>query len=1018
MVKRSTPVGLAVFITTGIALLLLAPVAPAMPASGLALQETDTTPAPSSAVLGETTQPDVLAVETSQAEGVPPAAQGSDRGSVMFVENAGQWDEGARFQVWGGPAGTMWLAEDAIWIVAASGTWQVAGSDSFADPPVDLQPANLHSASLRDFVQPATLHAIRLSFVGANPRPRIETTDRLDTVVSYFLGNDPDQWRPEVPVWGGVRYVDLYPGVDLELTGVNGQMTPRLALRPGADLSAVRLRVEGAESVSVDGNLLRLSTAVGEVTWPLLRVDEMEVGGAQVEASDIGAFDVAIPVVPSNFPQPAAGDTQRSPSDNPSDLLYGTFLGGRSEDYSDAIAVDGAHSAYVTGSTNSIDFPTTPGSFNTNYNDAFVVKLNPAGSGLAYATFLGGSDSDSANAIAVDGAGSAYVTGYTSSSNFPTTPGAFDTSFNGASDAYVARLNPAGSGLTYATFLGGSGGRSSDRGRAIAVDDAGSMYVTGYTVSSNFPTTAGAFDISYGGGSCSGAGDPCPDVFVTKLNPAGNALIYSTFLGGSRSDKGYGIAVDGAGSAYVTGSTGSSDFPTTSGAFDTNPNDAFVVKLNPAGSGLAYATFLGGSDSDPANAIAVDGAGSAYVAGTTRSSNFPTTPGAFDTSYNGGHDGDAFVVRLNPAGSGLAYATFLGGSDSDSANAIAVDGAGSAYVTGHTSSSNFPTTPGAFDTSSNGARDAYVARLNPAGSILAYATFLGGSNSDSGYGIAVDGAGSAYVKGETGSNNFPTTLDAFDQSYNGGVMDAFVVKLAMVERPPTATPTYTATSTPTPTRTPTRTPTATHTSTRTPTSTPTRTSTPTPRAQYLPLILHRFPPIPDAPVLNAITAPEANPSYTVRWNASQSATSYLLQRATSASFADVVQVYSGAATTYTAPSQGIARYYYRVQARNQYGSSPWSNVQWVDVRWEQEPNYPLASANGPLLSGLNYYGYPNDTDDYFYFQVASRGQVIIDLTNHSDQSVQLLLRTPAGDPITFVNQPPYHLPYTLRAVFP
>jgi hypothetical protein len=229
------------------------------------------------------------------------------------------------------------------------------------------------------------------------------------------------------------------------------------------------------------------------------------------------------------------------------------------------------------------------------------------------------------------------------------------------------------------------------------------------------------------------------------------------------------------------------------------------------------------------------------------------------------------------------------------------------------------------------------------------------------------------------------------------------------------------------------------TATRTPT--PTLTSTPTPRAQYLPLVLRRFPPIPDAPVLNAITAPGANPSYTVRWNASQSATSYLLQRATSASFTDAVQVYSGAATTYTAPSQGIARYYYRVKAHNQWGESPWSNVQSVDVRWEQEPNYPLANANGPLLSGLNYYGYPNDGNDYFFFQAASRGQVTVDLTNHSGQGLQLLLRTSTGTLVTQVNTPPYHLvttvdpgryyvhiysignfnsttPYTLRAAFP
>ena len=317
-----------------------------------------------------------------------------------------------------------------------------------------------------------------------------------------------------------------------------------------------------------------------------------------------------------------------------------------------------------------------------------MVKLNPAGSGLAYSTFLGGNDYDAGLAIAVDGAGNAYVTGWTYSGNFPTTPGAFDPSHNAYTDAFVVKLNPAGSELAYATFLGGG---SMEDGNAIAVDGAGSAYVTGSTGSSDFPTTPGAFDPSL---------NIHGDAFVVKLNPAGSGLAYATFLGGNDADQGYGIAVDGAGSAYVTGFTNSGDFPTTPGAFDPSHNaytDAFVVKLNPAGSGLAYATFLGGGSGDEGHAIAVDGAGSAHVTGRTDSSNFPITLGAFDTSHNGNLD--AFVIKLNPTGSELAYGTFLGGSDSDYGYGIVVDGAGSAYVTGYTFSSNFPTTPGAFDTS-------------------------------------------------------------------------------------------------------------------------------------------------------------------------------------------------------------------------------------------------------------------------------------------------------------------------------
>jgi hypothetical protein len=292
------------------------------------------------------------------------------------------------------------------------------------------------------------------------------------------------------------------------------------------------------------------------------------------------------------------------------------------------------------------------------------------------------------------------VTGHTASSDFPITAGAFDTSHNGVYDAFVVKVNAGGTGLAYATFLGGSG---PDYGRAIAVDGAGSAYVTGHTPSSDFPITAGAFDTSYNG---------YEDAFVVKVNAGGTGLAYATFLGGSGFDYGYGIAVDGAGSAYVTGQTLSSDFPTTAGAFDTSYNlsDAFVVKVKASGAGLTYATFLGGGYADEGNAMAVDGAGSAYVTGVTKSSDFPTTVGAFDTSHNGG--GDAFVVKVNATGTGLAYATFLGGSDYDQSNAIAVDGAGSAYVTGVTKSSDFPTTAEAFDTSYNGWDDVFVAKIS------------------------------------------------------------------------------------------------------------------------------------------------------------------------------------------------------------------------------------------------------------------------------------------------------------------
>jgi len=440
-----------------------------------------------------------------------------------------------------------------------------------------------------------------------------------------------------------------------------------------------------------------------------------------------------------------------------------------------SVAVDDDGAVYVTGKTDSPDFPTTPGAFDTTLNgyhvDAFVVKVNPSATGLVYATFLGGSSEDWGYGIAVDDAGAVYVTGDTSSSGFPTTPGAFDTTFNGYKDAFVVKVNPSGTELAYASFLGGT---SYDRGHGIAVDDAGAAYVAGETTSADFPTTPGTFDTVYNGYS---------DAFVVKVNPSGTGLAYASFLGESSPEWSSSIAVNGAGAAYVTGETFSSDFPTTPGAFDTTHNggvDAFVVKVNPSATGLAYASFLGGSNCDRGYGIAVDGAGAAYITGETISADFPTTPGAFDTTQENSFD--AFVVKVNPSATGLAYASFLGGNSGDRGYGIAVDGVGAAYVIGDTSSSDFPTTPGDFDSTHNGYCDAFVVKVNPSGTELAYASFLGGSNDEYGYGVAVDDAGAAYVTGETTSADFPTTPGDFDTTLNGG-QDPFVAKLAMGSGP-------------------------------------------------------------------------------------------------------------------------------------------------------------------------------------------------------------------------------------------
>lgn len=479
-------------------------------------------------------------------------------------------------------------------------------------------------------------------------------------------------------------------------------------------------------------------------------------------------------------------------------LVYATYLGGSLADAGRRIAVDAAGNAYVTGATSSADFPTTAGALATTSTrpEAFVTKLNPAGTALLYSTYLGGSGADDGFDIAVDAAGNAYVTGITNSPDFPTTAGAFQATLAGGFFGDAFVTKLNPTGSAL-VYSTYLGGTGANQGRGIAVDTAGSAYVTGRTESADFPTTAGAFDTTPNDTAFG-------DAFVTKLNPAGSDLVYSTYLGGIGSDQGLGVALDAAGHAYVVGFTNSSDFPTTPGSHDRVLNngvgfnaDAFVTKLDPTGSALIYSTYLGGRSDDTGLAIAVDAASSAYVTGGTQSDDFPTTFGAFDGVLGGNQD--AFITKLDPAGAMLVYSTFLGGSFPDLGSDIKVDGAGRAHVTGNTGSVNFPTTADAFQATLAGgfSSDAFVTILDPTGTLLVYSTYLGGTGGDFGHGIALDAAGNTYVVGFTESADFPVTAGAFDTTL-GGLSDAFVAKIGENVAPPpdTTPPTITITTPP------------------------------------------------------------------------------------------------------------------------------------------------------------------------------------------------------------------------------
>jgi hypothetical protein len=613
----------------------------------------------------------------------------------------------------------------------------------------------------------ATLpQTVRLSFPGADRRMQIEARNQLPGTTHYFLGADPRGWQPEVLAYGQVTYRGLYPGVDLVFHGRHDELEYDLVVAPGSDPRAIRLRLDAPVAPRLDaaGDIV-VALDGGEVRHRR-PVAYQEIGGRRrpvavrqvlqdhrIVSFEVGRYDrrhalIIDPVV-----------------------TYSTYLGGGDSDEGFGIAVDGAGNAYVTGRTYSAtSFPTQNAlqSLNAGSMDVFVTKLD-AGGQLVYSTYLGGNDADEGFDIAVDGAGNAYVTGRTYSANSFPTRNALQSLNAGSYDAFVTKLDASGQ-LIYSTYLGGG---DSDEGFGIAVDGAGNTYVTGRTYSATSFPTRSAFQ-SLNAGSY--------DAFVTKLDASGQ-LVYSTYLGGNDADEAYDIAVDSGGRAWATGRTYSAtSFPTRDPiqALNAGSYDAFVTKIETSGQ-LAYSTYFGGDDDDEACGIAVDGSGNAHVAGRTYSATSFPTLNAFQSLNAGSYD--AFATKFTYAGQ-LVYSTYLGGGDSDEGFGIAVDTAANTYVTGRTySATSFPTRK-AFQSLNAGSYDAFVTKLTVSGQPV-YSTYLGGGDSDEGFGIAVDTSGNAYGTGRTYSATSFPTWNAF-QSLNAGSYDAFVSKLAAAQPPPAA----------------------------------------------------------------------------------------------------------------------------------------------------------------------------------------------------------------------------------------
>lgn len=668
-------------------------------------------------------------------------------------------------------------------------------------------------------------HSLQMGFVNASQNARIVGQEELPGKINYFTGDNPAQWRSGVPLYAKVRVEELYPGISAAYYGNQQRIEYDLTVAAGANPASIVLDFSGVDTLRVgaDGELI-LKLGGRRIIQPKPLVYQVADGKRQTIPGGykiLNSHRVAFAIGQYDHARALVIDPV---------LSYATYFGGTSGEAAWGVALnpdDG--SIYIAGQTFSKRFYTngwsfsTPGAFQTNYaggdltGDAFVARFDNLGKNLIYLTYLGGSGNDGALGVAVDGAGNAFVTGWTDSTNFPTTTNAFSRRIAGSLvngfttypvDAFVAKLSPDGSRLVYSTYLGGS---RMDTGTGITVDAADNAYVTGYTYSTNFPTQNAYQDHL----ACQYSQYFNCNAFVSEIASNGSALVFSTYLGGTNFDQGTGIGLDAANDIYVVGHTTSTNFPTTNYIYqvigtnlydghylngfkqttgDFFAKDAFVAKFAPSGSNLIYSTYLGGKDGDDAYHVAVDSGGAAYVTGWTVSTNFPATVttnvimNRLFRNVGGDEVTNAFLTKITNAigaPAGIEYSVPFGGGRSAIGYGVAVDPAGDAFVVGATSATNFPCFPtnstGYLRSTNAGGRDVFVTVFNPDASAVIYSVLMGGAQRDEGTAIAVDPAGNAYVAGQTYSTNFATP-GAF-QTFRNGTNDTFLAKILMSSQP-------------------------------------------------------------------------------------------------------------------------------------------------------------------------------------------------------------------------------------------
>ncbi|MGA8271225.1 MAG: choice-of-anchor D domain-containing protein [Candidatus Sulfotelmatobacter sp.] len=654
-----------------------------------------------------------------------------------------------------------------------------------ADQPFPAQASSSVTASSKSGQAANT--KLQFKLVGATANPAVVGEELQPGRVNYFIGNDSTKWQRNVPTYGRVRYKNVYPGIDLLYYGNHQQLEYDFAISAGADPGQIQFEIGGANQIELDtaGNLV-LQTNSGELHFQTPAIYQESQGqrvplpGAYVMND---ATHIAFHVAQYDSSKPLVIDPV---------LVYSTYLGGSGDDQPEGIAVDSTGSAYVTGYTDSTDFPlANPGSVPAGSTHVFIAKLDATGSNLVYADYLGGNGYDYGFALVLGSSNEVYLTGSTTSSNFPTV-NPYQGTYPGSYNVFLTKVSADGSSLLYSTYLGGSG---SDQPASIALDSSNDMFVAGTTTSTNFPT-ANAYQSTVStnqGGMAGNYG------FLTKFSPDGSSLVYSTYLAGNTNvalncggtpcwPQPYsginGIAIDSTGNAYAGGITNTYNFPTTTGAYQTtdstpqqNPIVGFVSKFSGAGS-LDYSTYFYESSGSLTNinAIAVDSSGSAYVTGVALSDGtFPVTSTSIcDPSVSGYNCSYAYITKFDPTGATLLYSTFLGVNNGANPAAIVLDASNDAYVASSTPNSSFNIVNG-IEAYTNGS-DLLIAEIDPLATTEIFATYFGGSTDEYPAGMALDSSGSIYVTGSTDSTDLPLTQGSFQNNLGGGT-DAFLVKI-------------------------------------------------------------------------------------------------------------------------------------------------------------------------------------------------------------------------------------------------